>query len=258
MDQEFRKRWHPHHPRHPRHPHHNNRTGGVVLIIIGILFLLHRIPQTAAMIPHWFFTWPVLLIAIGIFVGIKNGFRSFGWVIPILIGAYALLYEHNLISLNLRPYALPIGLIVIGICVVLKRNRKSYLRKFYEEQRFSPQEEVDPTDNSINISSIFGSVEKNVFTKDFKGGTITSVFGGSQINLTQSDIQGGVAVIDVSIIFGGVDIVIPANWTLKNEISVVFGGIEDGRTTAPNQADSGKTLILKGNILFGGIEIKSY
>lgn len=252
MNREMRKRW------HPRHPHpHNNRTGGVVLIIIGILFLLHRIPETSAMFPHWFFSWPVLLIAIGIFVGFKNGFRSFGWVIPILIGAYALLYEHNLISLNLRPYALPIGLIVIGICVILKRNRKSQFRKFYEEQKVTAADDIDPTDNSINISSIFGSVEKNVFTKDFKGGTITSVFGGSQINLTQSDIQ-GVAVIDVSIIFGGVDIVIPANWNLKNEMSVVFGGIEDGRTTPPNLAESGKTLVLKGNILFGGVEIKSY
>lgn len=238
-------------------PHHNNKTGGIVLIIIGILFLLHRIPQTSALFPHWFFSWPVLLIAIGIFVGIKNKFKSFGWIIPILIGGYALLYEHNLISLNLRPYALPIGLIVVGICAILKRNRKSYLRKFYEEQKFTDTDNIDPSDNNINISSIFGSVEKNIFTKDFKGGTITSVFGGSQINLTQSDIQ-GIAVIDVSIIFGGVDIVIPANWTLKNEISVVFGGIEDGRTTAPNLADSGKTLILKGNILFGGIEIKSY
>ena len=99
-------------------------------------------------------------------------------------------------------------------------------------------------------------------SQEFPEGTdiqnvISSVFGGAQINFAQADFE-GTAIIDGSIIFGGVDIIIPSNWNLKNEMSVVFGGIEDRRTVTPNVSEAGKTLILKGNIMFGGMEIKSY
>jgi predicted membrane protein len=244
--------------REQRNPHHNNRWGGIVLIIIGILFLLHRLPQTSSYFPSWFFTWPMLLVGIGIFTGIKSGFRNIAWLILLLIGGYALLYENNLVALNLKPYAFPLGLIIVGIIVMVKRGNNRRCRQRYNKH-WGPQSTgpIDAKEDFVNISSTFGSVERNIFSKDFKGGTISSVFGGAQVNFIQADFQ-GTAVVDVSIIFGGADIVIPSNWNLKNEISVVFGGIEDRRTVAPNVSDSGKTLILRGNIMFGGIEIKSY
>lgn len=243
-------------------PDHNNKWGGLVLIIIGILFLLNKIPETAQWFPHWFFTWPVLMIGLGLFTGVKNGFRSPAWIVLSLIGGYFLLYENDLISLNLRPYALPIGIILLGIFIILKRNRQcNHQSKFRHWQpghaggKFT--EPVDASEDTVNVNSTFGSVERNVFSKSFKGGTLSSVFGGAQVNFAQADFQ-GTAVVDVSIMFGGVDIIIPSNWNLKNEISVIFGGIEDRRTVAPNINESGKTLVLKGNIMFGGIEIKSY
>jgi len=244
-------------------PEHNNKLGGLVLIIIGVLFLLNKIPQTSNLFPNWFFTWPVLLIGIGLFTGVKSRFQNHAWIILMLIGGYSLLAENDLISLNLRPYAFPIGIIILGILVVVKKNRKCDPRaqKFKNWQHNHPgqkfTEPVDATEDVINVNSTFGSVERNVFSKNFKGGSISSVFGGAQVNFTQADFQ-GTAVVDVSIMFGGTDIIIPSNWNLKNEISVVFGGIEDRRTVAANVHESGKTLILRGNIMFGGIEIKSY
>lgn len=248
------------------YPDQNNRWGGLVLVIIGVLFLLSKIPATAGLFPHWFFTWPVLLIGIGIFSGVKNRFRNAAWLILILIGSYFLMYENDLISLNLRPYAFPVGIILLGIFIILKKNRfRDRCRPHHRFRhgrhwQYAQEEgvaEADISDDVVNVSSTFGSVERNIFSKNFRGGNISSVFGGAQVNFTQADFQ-GTAVVDVSVMFGGVDIIIPANWNLKNEISVIFGGIEDRRTVAANIQESGKTLILKGNIMFGGIEIKSY
>lgn len=243
----------------------NDKTGGIILIIIGVLFLLNRIPQTAVLFPSWFFTWPVLLIGIALVTAIKSRFRNPGWLIMGAIGFYFLLEENDMIGLNLKPFIIPVGLILLGIFITIKRNRQCNGHKF--KGRYKPwqqediskalEETTDSSEDILNVSSIFGSIERNVFSKTFKGGTISSVFGGAQINFAQADFE-GTAIIDVSVIFGGVDIIIPSNWNLKNEMSVVFGGIEDRRTVTNNVSETGKTLILKGDIVFGGIEIKSY
>ena len=245
-------------------PEHNHKWGGLVLIAIGVLVLLNKIPATAHWFPHWFLSWPVLLIGIGLFIGVKSRFQSAAWIILCLIGGYFLLYENNWVSFNLRPYAFPVGIILLGIVFIFKRNRRCNPPHHGRFKHWQPgnqtskfAEPIDASEDVVNVSSTFGSVERNIFSKDFKGGTISSVFGGAQVNFAQADFQ-GTAVVDVSIMFGGVDIIIPSNWNLKNEISVIFGGIEDRRTVAPNLHESGKTLILRGNIMFGGIEIKSY
>lgn len=244
-------------------PEHNNKWGGLILVLIGVLFLLHKIPATTNWFPYWFFTWPVLLMGIGLFTGIKSRFQNHAWIILMLIGGYFVLSENDVISLNLRPYAFPVGIIILGILFMVKRNKRCepHSKKFRQWQAGHPAskftEPVDASEDVVNVNSTFGNVERNIFSKNFKGGTISTVFGGAQVNFAQADFQ-GTAVVDVSIMFGGTDIIIPSNWNLKNEISVIFGGIEDRRTVAANIHESGKTLILRGNIMFGGIEIKSY
>lgn len=243
-------------------PGHDHKLGGLVLVIIGVLFLLSRIPATRDMFPRWFLTWPMLLIALGIFTAVKNRFRGPAGLILMLIGGYFLLYENDLVSLNLRPYALPIGIILLGLFVIFKKNRfgqraRLHRHRYDKNCSYGGDFTADTSEDTVNISSTFGSIERNIFSKNFKGGSISSAFGGAQVNFAQADFQ-GTAVVDISIMFGGADIIIPSNWNLKNEISVIFGGIEDRRTVAANMHESGKTLILKGNIMFGGIEIKSY
>ncbi len=240
----------------------NHRWGGLVLIIVGALFLLQKLPQTAPIFHHWLFGWPTILIIVGIVLGIKHRFRNIAWLILILIGSYFMLHNNNLININIRPYLLPIGIIVAGIVILTGRRRQC---NYHPAGRWNsgrpavpeaiPNEEL--SDNFLEVNSTFGNIEKSIFSKDFKGGKIACTFGGGQLNFAQADFQ-GVAIIDISITFGGLDLIIPSNWNLKNEVAVVFGSIEDKRKIIPGTTESQKTLILRGNIMFGGIEIKSY
>jgi hypothetical protein len=59
-------------------------------------------------------------------------------------------------------------------------------------------------------------------------------------------------------IFGGAEIIIPANWQVKSEIVSIFGGMEDNRYQRISDDGPEKVLILKGTCVFGGVEIKSY
>ena len=54
-------------------------------------------------------------------------------------------------------------------------------------------------------------------------------------------------------------LIVPANWEIQTtEIDTVFGGIEDKRPQQAVGTNPDKVLILKGSVVFGGIDIRSY
>ena len=77
----------------------------------------------------------------------------------------------------------------------------------------------------------------------------------SMCKLYASEMVGRVADRVVQI-FGGAKFLVPANWVVKSEAVAILGGVDDKRNVA--QPEPGKQLVLKGFVMFGGIEIKSY
>jgi predicted membrane protein len=109
----------------------------------------------------------------------------------------------------------------------------------------------------MDVTAVFGGVKKNVLSKNFKGGDIVSFMGGSEIDMTQADFNGRIRM-DVTNIFGGTKLIVPASWDIQNDITAVFGGVDDKRKIQGVNMDTNKILILDGTCLFGGIEIRSY
>lgn len=250
----------------------SNRIGsGMFLILIGILLLAYKM---GAPIPGWLFTWPVILIVIGLFIGIKSHFRNPGGYIMMVIGSIFLV-DNSIPGVDLQNYIAPIILISLGVIFILKpKNSSSHFRHRNWNRPDSFNEvnlPVDPTNPSsennrsyspaegeyINVQAVFGGIKKNVTSKNFKGGEIMSFMGGSEINFMQADILQPV-VVEVNNVFGGTKLIIPSNWDLKNEISAVFGGVEDKRNFNTSLPDSSRQIILKGNCVFGGIEVANY
>ena len=101
-------------------------------------------------------------------------------------------------------------------------------------------------------------MQRNVVSKNFQGGKISCVFGGADINLTQADINGKVE-IKFEVAFGGTKLIVPPHWTVYNEIEGVFHGVDDKRKfNAATGISPEKILVLKGSVVFGGVEIRSY
>ncbi len=255
---------------------HNHWLGGLVVIVAGFVLLFNRLPQTAKYFPDWLFDWPMILIVIGVFVGAKHRFRAgIGWLVPVFIGVYFLLQDNNLIKEEWNVYALPLLLILAGFFLIIKRNtgrcggnkrRDMFYERMKRRQEFwqnsrrahfdkQPQFTDNSSEDYVDINSVFGHAKKNMFTKDFKGGNISCSFGGGELNLSQADIAQA-AVLNLSITFGGAEIIVPANWSVQNELSAFMGGIDDKRRAAV-PASQGKTLVLRGNIFCGSVEIKN-
>ena len=81
--------------------------------------------------------------------------------------------------------------------------------------------------------------------------------GGTELNLLQADIQHPI-ILEVHNIFGGTKLIIPSNWDVKNEVTAIFGGIEDKRILNPALPQPDKIMTLKGACVFGGIEVSNY
>lgn len=238
---------------------------GLFLLVVGGLLLLKTL--NIVFFPGWFFTWPVFLIAIGLFVGARHGFRRGFWLIPIIIGGLLLANEANP-GLHLDRFIAPFVIMTIGLIFIL-RPKRNHWRRWRHRYEGGWQQENEATAEGplpfttgdrrdfIDVTSVFGGVKKNVLSKNFKGGDIVSFMGGSEIDLTQADFTGRIT-IDATNIFGGTKLIVPSTWDVQSDITAIFGGVDDKRQINGVNLDPNKVLILDGTCMFGGIEIRSF
>lgn len=227
---------------------------GVVVITAGVLFLVR---EMGVQLPQWIFSWQMLLIAIGVISGVKSGFRKIGWLVLVLLGSGFLLKDF-VPEWNFSRLIWPVAIIVVGLYILFRPKRTTTWKECQRWNGKTGYEQVvaDPSDH-IEINAVFSGVEKHVTSKTFKGGEVNAVFGGVELNLTQADIDGAVE-LEINNVFAGTRLVVPPHWELKSELSAFLGGVEDKRMQTNQVGDSKKVLVIKGNAVFGGIEIASY
>ena len=240
---------------------------GVFILLIGVAALLKA---SITDLPAWIFSWQTFLIALGFFIGIKHGFRRSSWLILILIGVAFLLRDFYP-DLPIRRYIWPGILILCGIMLIFKPRRrhgqyctiekkKDTINSGIEESADADEAyeaQKDYQEDFVDSTSIFGGAKKNIISKNFSGGDIINIFGGTELDLSRADFKGTV-IIELTTIFGGTKLIVPSNWIIKSEAVTIFGGLEDKRNSQTLSDNPEKILLLKGTVIFGGIEIKSF
>jgi hypothetical protein len=114
-------------------------------------------------------------------------------------------------------------------------------------------------DDYIDFVHVFSGGERQIVSDNFRGGKVSAVFGGSEIDLTQAKLAPGVSILEIACVFGGTTIIVPADWNVKIEVVPILGGFGDSRKIFPGRTiDTTRQLVIKGAVVFGGGEIKSY
>ena len=235
-------------PRH-YHSHDGKLITGALLIIIGALLMLGNFDFIDVNISHYIFSWKSLLILLGlVFLGTKTN-KTPGYI---LIGIGVFFWLPGFFDYNIRLHDVFWPLLLIGLGFLLINRQRSLTGH--------------PADNTTGESgpsgylddvSIFGGGIKIIQSKSFKGGNITAIFGGSEFDLRQVEMASDFAVIDVFTLFGGTKFVIPEGWNVKSDAISILGGLSDKRVVHPGPSE-GKTLVIKGLVMLGGVEIKSF
>lgn len=245
--------------------------GGVItaliIILFGVVLLLHQlgiIPRQFVphVLPMIFMLAGVIIVAnagtpnvgIGVFYDVKKngkrvvtnaGANIFWGGVLILIG---LLMELNARGITHVGWEIvwPLAIIAAGVYTLWHHTRRIT----------NSGTIVTSSDYPFDLNFIFSGTDRQISDKDFKGGRINAVFGGFKLDLTHADMQGDQAVMEVNAVFGGGEIIVPANWEVVLTGSGVFGGVEDKTRRYPlDPSLPKKTLMIKGSVVFGGFTI---
>jgi len=225
-------------------------TLGIILIIIGGLFLFRSLGFISLHIPHIIFSWPFVLFIIGLLIVINSQKKTFGSIL-LIIGTIFLIprifpfiyYDSGLIF--------PLIIIALGIYVIV-RHRSPRATNISEPSTGINIDRIDDV-------AIFGGGTKVINSDNFKGGNITAIFGGSEILLNNCKLAEGENVLDILFLFGGSEIIVPNDWNVIINVTPIFGGFSNKIRRSPNAPiDTSRTLIVKGIAIFGGGEVKGH
>ncbi|MBN1300565.1 MAG: hypothetical protein JW995_05055 [Melioribacteraceae bacterium] len=215
---------------------------GLLILTLGVLFLLSNFDIIDYSIPWFILDWRTILIIIGLIILATTGNRSTG---SILIGI-GLIFHF--------PEFWPLILIFLGVYIIL---RTGGLVKFSSGSMTEKADFLSSGDY-LNELAIFGGGKKYIKSTNFRGGKITAFFGGSEIDLIDSKLADGESTLDLFALFGGTTILIPSDWSVEIDMIPIFGGFADNRRIDPDLVPQpGRTLKIKGLVLFGGGEIKN-
>lgn len=231
-----------------RHLQSNRALIGVVLVLVGAFLIMRNTGVFPGFIDHIIFSWPMLLVTIGLVITLGSGERKSSGIIVMAVGAFFLLPKIFRETFDFNLFW-PAVFIIIGIVFIFSK------RKVCHGVSTSGQ----TGDDYIDIINIFSGGDRQVVSENFTGGKITSIFGGSEIDLTQAKLAPGVSELEIACVFGGTTIIVPNDWNVKIEVVPVLGGFGDERKlNLGRSVDTSRQLIIKGAVVFGGGEIKSY
>lgn len=162
----------------------------------------------------------------------------------IIIGTVLILWGvGSLLGISFGNFIWAFILIAIGIRIILGKN-------YSKNWNFKSSNKVINED-SINEVNIFSSMDGKIMSDNFKGGNIVMVFSGGKIDLSNVKTTEKSIDLEMIVLFGGGELVIPKGWKVNSQGTSILGGY-DIKLEGEN---SDVTLNIKGVVIFGGVKI---
>ncbi len=120
------------------------------------------------------------------------------------------------------------------------------LRKRFRSQQVRPDE--------INAVAIMGGTEQRFSNQTFKGG-YRAIMGGVELDLRDTTGASEPAVLEVTVVMGGVRVLVPQDWSVDLRVQPMMGGVADLRSRDEASTGSLGQLIIGGQVIMGGLAI---
>jgi predicted membrane protein len=190
----------------------------------------------------------MLLVAVGLVMTLGSTEKTAG-VIVMAVGGFFLIPMIFRETFHAYNMFWPSIFIIIGVIFIVSRRRGIG----------ATTTKGIAGDEWVDYVNIFSVGERQIVSQSFKGGKITAIFGGMELDLTKAGLAPGRSELEIACIFGGATIIVPDDWFVKIEVTPILGGFNDSRKLIPGRTiDPAKQLIIRGAVIFGGGEVKSY
>lgn len=239
---------------------------GVILVLAAVFLLVSQmglIPELT--LGFWTIVWTFVSLSILI-----NGITKFRFSgIFFGLAFLAIIYDEMLGITQITPMPVLGAALLLSIgCHMLFPKRKHekivnmYVTKdddegekvhidrhegYEEETRFEGEE-----GECLEFTQVFKNGTKYVQSPNLKTINVESIFGSMEIYLNNAHLAGGVATLDIDNVFANTTIYVPASWIVEERTECVFGNVSYKGSSV---ADGRNRLILTGDVVFGNVKI---
>ena len=216
---------------------------GLLCLSLGGLWLLHTLEKLPWRLSDYVFSWPFVLVVLGLFIVIKNPRNVFGLLV---LGAGAVTSVGRFWNLpeGWEDFLPPVALMFVGLVLLLRPNPN--------------RAKFDKGDaNVLNRATVFGSFTHQVTSVLFKGGFLTAVFGSNVVDFSRAHLGTDEVNLHCTNVFGSTEIILPQGWDVKLNTSNVLGSTEDRRYAIDPLVHNEGTLVISGFTLFASLEIRN-
>jgi hypothetical protein len=106
---------------------HSGRViAGAIIVIFGCLLLVDQLDFV--LVPDWVFSWPMFMIALGLYIGVKHNFQNLSWFVLVLIGG-AFLADDVLPGIDVGDYIWPSAIIIAGVYIITRNSHKRTIER---------------------------------------------------------------------------------------------------------------------------------
>lgn len=206
---------------------------GGLIVFVGIVLLLDQMGIGYGIGR----LWPLVIVCLGIYMIISN-YKNLTTGLFVLVTGILL----QLSALDVLPFSIwnlwPLFIIFAGVSVLI--GKKDRMTSSVEH-------------GYINSNAVFWGDER-IVKGEFKGASLNATFGGIKLDLRDAVIVDKV-VIDMNVVFGGVELLLPDDVKVINNGDGIFGGFSEKNRRVNNDANT-KIIEIKGSAIFGGVDVK--
>jgi predicted membrane protein len=217
---------------------------GLLIVAFGVILTLDNLEYVeAGRILRY---WPLLLVAFGLARALSNNCTS-GRVsggIMVIIGLWLVADDLWGVPIDFERWW-PMFIVAAGALIVFRAMRGGG-EKGPEAQTLS--------DSQFSEVAVWAGKVRRISSPVFRRADLTAIMGGVEVDLRAAATGGQEAVIDVFAWWGGIEITVPPDWAVSNQVVVFMGGVED---RSSGTQDSRNRLVLRGFVVMGGVEVKT-
>lgn len=214
---------------------------GGIIVIIGLLLLLHttELYETTTLLRYV----PSLFILVGVYALATSRLQNLaGPLVLILLAGTVQLIVLDVIAFGDVLQWWPLLIVIAGLSMLFGHLSGTAR---------------DVTADRVDAFALLGGNEQRATGETFTQASLSAIFGGVTLDLRDTTVADPPARVNVTALFGGVDVIVPREWNVQIDMLPILGAAEDERPRrSPEEGSDRVDLIVTGFVAFGGVTVK--